>query len=205
MSTITLTAVGNTLDVAAIRLAGVKGGLPKAVYQAGKRSAEHLNTEAKRRVRERYAIKAGDVTKGTIKAGSDGFTVLWTGSKISLSKFNGSTRSGSFQMGKRAVIPKRDGWITYHPGNEAKGHVLNSTAAQKLTGTFGATFASGHSGIFERTGGITGTGGDKIEEKMGLSVPQMVGNDAIRDEIGEAAAEKFDERMLVEVNRLLGL
>ena len=210
MSYIQITPIGNSLDVAAARLAGVKGGIDRAMASAGKRATSKLKTEASRRARERYAISAGNISgkapRITVTSGGGSLDaeVQWNGTKFALTKFDGSSKSPAWDKSTRAIIRKADGWITYHPGREGKGHVLRGTGAQLLTGTFVAHFASGHVGIFERDGGTTGSGSEKITEKMGLSVPQMVGSDAIKDDIGQTAIEECDTRLAHEVERLLG-
>ena len=68
---------------------------------------------------------------------------------------------------------------------------------------FIAKMRSGHIGIFERTGDKMASGGDAIHELMGQSVPQMVGNDQIREELTRSAWEKFEERLDHEVDALL--
>lgn len=207
--------VGNSIDVAAARLAGVKGGIDKALYNAGKRAGDKLKAEASRRARERYAISAGNISGNAPKikvqsgGGSSSVSVQWNGTRFALSKFNGSSNSPAWDKSRLVRVKKSDGenarWITTHPGKEGKGHVLKNTSPMTISGSFVAQFSSGHAGIFHRTGGTTGGGNEEIEESMGLSVPQMVGSDAIKDEVGEVAVEEFDTRLAHEVNRLLGL
>lgn len=68
---------------------------------------------------------------------------------------------------------------------------------------FIARMKSGHIGIFERTGGQMAGGGDAIHELMGSSVPTMVGNETVREELTRAAWEKFDERLDHEIMALM--
>ena len=46
-------------------------------------------------------------------------------------------------------------------------------------------------------------GGDAIHELMGSSVPTMVGNEAVREELTRAAWKKFDERLDHEIMALM--
>lgn len=209
MSYIQIFQVGNAIDVATARLAGVAGGIDTAMYNAGKRAASKLKSEAVKRARERYAISAGNVKKApTINVSSGGGSavaeITWKDTKIALSKFDGSSKAPAWDRTRRVIVKKHDGWISTNPGLEGRGHTMRSTAPTKLTGTFVASFKSGHVGIFEREGGYTDNGLEKITEKMGLSLPQMVGSDAIKDEVGEVAVETFEERLDHEVSRLLG-
>ncbi len=207
--------IGNSLDVAAARLAGVPGGLDKALYQASKRASDKLKTTASRKARERYAISAGNFSKNAPKidirtgGGSAHADVSWKGTKFSLSKFSGSSNTPKWDTSRKVRIKKPDarngnGGFWAHPGQEGKGHVLKSTSPMTISGSFVAQFSSGHAGIFHRDGGTTENGAESITESMGLSVPQMVGSDAIKDEIGEEAIQEFDTRLAHEVERLLG-
>ena len=58
---------------------------------------------------------------------------------------------------------------------------------------------NGHTGVFERTGRKR----FPIEEKMGLSVAQMVGNEDIIDGLEKEAQELVNERIIHEMNRIL--
>ena len=209
-------SIGNSLDVAAARLAGVPGGLDRALRDASQRASSHLKTTASRKARERYAISAGNISKSTPKinisvgGGSAHADITWTGTKFALSKFSGSSNTPAWDTSRKVRIKKPNarngnGGFWAHPGKEGKGHVLKSTSPMTISGSFVAQFSSGHAGIFHRTGGATDSGAEKIEESMGLSVPQMVGSDAIKDEIGEAAMDRFEERLADNVNRLLGI
>jgi hypothetical protein len=198
-----------TLEKAEVLLRGVSGGTTKAVKSAMQRAVSKLKTSTSKAVRERYAISASVAkTSPSIRYTiGDGVSVeiAWKGGKIQLSKFQGSSTSPSWDMSRLVAIPKKGSWVQVHPGKEAKAHVLTSTGAQTLTNTFVARFQSGHAGIFERTGGTTSTGAEKITEKMGLSVPQMVGNDQVYEGISAETMETLDERLNHEILRLLGV
>lgn len=90
-----------------------------------------------------------------------------------------------------------------HPGIAASGHQLTSTSPTTFDNAFVAQMKSGHIGIFERTGGKTSGGDAEIKELMGSSVPQMLGNDEVRESLAEKTAAKLDERLEHEVNRIL--
>lgn len=59
--------------------------------------------------------------------------------------------------------------------------------------------SNGHTGVFERTGRKR----FPIEEKMGLSAAQMVGNEDIIDGLEKEAQELVNERITHEMNRIL--
>ena len=52
---------------------------------------------------------------------------------------------------------------------------------------------TGHTGIFERTGGMTSNGKDEIEELFGPSVPQMLGSEDVEKALAEDAMKSFEK------------
>lgn len=198
-----------TLEKAEVLLRGVSGGANKAIKSAMQRAVSKLNSATSKAVRERYAIsasvaKSSPSIRYTIGEGVS-VEITWKGGRISLAKFQGSSTSPAWDTSRRVGVQKNDKIIWVHPGKEAKGHVLTSTGAQVLTNTFVAHFQSGHAGIFERTGGTTTNGAEKLTEKMGLSVPQMVGNDQVYESISEETIDTLEERLNHEILRLLGV
>lgn len=198
-----------TLEKAEVMLRGVGGGTNKAVKSAMQRAVSKLKTGTSKAVMERYAVsasvaKSSPAIRYTI---GDGVSVeiLWKGGRIYLSRFKGSSTSPAWDTSRRVPVMKNDKEVWVHPGLEAKAHVLTTTSAETLTNTFVAHFKSGHSGIFERTGGQTGSGAEKITEKMGLSVPQMVKNEEVYDSISEETMQTLEERLNHEILRLLGV
>ena len=206
-----------TLEKAEAMLHGIDGALDKAIKSAMQRATSHVRTNASKAVRERYAIKSGKVKEASAPKIDysndifDGFsaTILWQGTKIALSQFDGATVIEAWDTSRRVGVTKvkngQEKTIWVHPGKPAAGHVLNSTGPQTLDNTFVAHFDTGHAGIYERTGGKTRTGNDKLLEKMGLSVPQMLGHGTVADNLESAAMDKFEQRMENEIVRLLGL
>ena len=62
---------------------------------------------------------------------------------------------------------------------------------------------SGHTGIFERTGGMTSGGKDELEELYGPSVPQMLGSREVSERLSEEAVESFEKSLDQYVYALL--
>lgn len=198
-------------------LAGIPGAIDKAMRSAISRTGQYTRTQISRRVRERYDISAGNLrTEENIKLinrsskGSAEIIMRITGRRIPLYRFNGSYPKVPTNQPHRVPVligPQDDGkWRMVHPGVNAKGHTMKGHRSVALTDSFVATFRSGHTGIYERTGGQTGSergGRDEIVEKMGLSIPQMAGNDEVLRNLGYDASEKFDERMDHEVEAIL--
>ena len=211
---ITFTEVGRqSLDRAELLLAGFPGAVDKALQSAMRRTAEHVRTQSGRRARERY-----DIGTDTIRANSGrsdnvriSYTyspghgaeasVLFRGTKIPLYRFGRSApKTPTFNTSEFVNVMIQGEWRRVHPAIPARGHQLKSTAPTQFHDAFVASFKSGHTGIFERTGGMTGTGNDEL---MGDSLPQMIGNDEVLERLSKDAMDKFDERMTHEVDAIL--
>lgn len=195
-------------------LAAMPGGFEKALRSACNRTAQFTRTRISRRVRERYAISAGNlrsdeninISYHATNGGGEAVIDI-TGRKIPTWRFEGSgPKSPAYQS---KLVPVLIGdqterkWRMVHPGVTARGRLLKSSGPQTLTDSFTATFRSGHTGIYERTGGMTSGMRDEIKEKMGLSIPQMAGNEEVLEKLSRDAAEKFDERIDHEIAAIL--
>lgn len=210
-------SVHTAIERADRMLAGIPGAIDKAMRSAISRTGQYTRTQIARRVRERYDITAGNLrTEENVKLttrsaqGTAEVIMRITGKRIPLYRFNGAYPKVPTNQAKRVPVligPQNDGrWRMVHPGVNAKGHTMRGHRSVPLTDAFVATFRSGHTGIYERTGGQTGSergGRDEIVEKMGLSIPQMAGNEEVLRNLGHDASEKFDERMDHEVQAIL--
>ena len=201
---------GQSLDRAVRLLAGVSGGVEKAIKNALPRAASHLRSHSGQHIRERYAISQSALrTNENVKIRytyHNGATaeIVFNGRKIPLYRYNGSSpKQPTFNKGRSVKALLTGGWATVNPGIAASGHLLNGTAPTKFDNAFTAQMKSGHIGIFERTGGASSSGADAIREIMGLSVPQMLGHQDVAEKLSKSASEKFEERMEHEITRLL--
>jgi len=202
---------GNTtLSRAEKLLAGIEGGLEKATKSAMSRAIAHLRTNSGRVIRERYAISQANLrSEQNIKVRytfRDGVQaeILFAGRKIPLYRYNGtSPKQPTTDPGRTITAIIHGQWKTLHPSVPAAGHLLNGTSPVRFDSAFVARMPSGHTGIFERTGGSTSTKGDAIRELMGLSVPQMLGNEHVTEKLANETMAKFDERLGHEVDRIL--
>ena len=203
---------GESLDRATKLLAGISGGVEKAVQSAMPRAASHLRTQSSERIRERYAISHSAIRSNenvkihySYQSGSGVCaTITFSGRKIPLYRFDGAAPKQPTQdPGKtiRAIIAGQ--WRMAHPGVSASGHQLRSTGATRFQDAFVAKMASGHIGIFERSGAATPAGSDAIKEIMGSSVSQMVGNSEVAESLANDASKKFEERMEREILRIM--
>ena len=191
-------------------LAGVPGGLEKAMRAAMSRTVQRVRTDASRRVRERYAISAGNLrTEQNVRVryrysgGGAEAQMLFSGAKIPTYRFDGSGPKTPARRSDFRPAMLGDHWALVHPGAAAYWHLLRGTSPTRYERAFTATFRSGHTGLFERTGGVTAEGRAEIREIMGLSIPQMIGNEEVLGNLSPDASETFDERMDHEILRVL--
>ena len=211
MSVIQVEAAGQeVLDRATRMLAGIDGGIDKAVKSAMARAVSHLRPNSTKAIRERYAISAANLraeenvkVRYTYQSGVQAF-VTFAGHKIPLHRYDGAAPAqptpNTSEWVKALVAGK---WRRVHPGLTASGHQLKSTSPKQFQDAFTARMKSGHVGIFERTGGSTAEGGDAIKELMGSSVPQMLGSPGVAEQLAHESMEKFEERLDHEVLRIL--
>ena len=131
-------------------------------------------------------------------------TVTFAGKKISLYRYNGTTpKIPKYDTSRRVPVVIKNETKMAHPGITARAHIFKDTSPYLIDESFVATMKNTHTGIFERDGTTMGNGGDGITEKMGLSIPQMVGNEEVRENIADEAWKKFDERLDHEIMALM--
>lgn len=194
---------GEALDRADKVLSGVPDGVKKAINSAMPRAVAELRKKSYERIRERYAISEKNIrSEETIKVSyqtGNGViaSVRFSGRKIPLYRFDGSRP-------KSPIYDKNDlvrgytskGWQMLPKGRPAYGHVLLGTSPALFEHAFTATMSNDHTGIFSRNGA-------GIEEIMGPSVAQMVGNEEVAEKLVKDASDKFEERIEHEITRIL--
>ncbi|MBR3767531.1 MAG: hypothetical protein IKL10_04735 [Clostridia bacterium] len=211
MSYIRIEEVGSsTVQKAEKMLAGIPGGIEKALKDAMSRAVSNIRTGSSDKIRERYAISKANIRANenvSIKYSySDGVRafVTFSGNKIPLYRYDGaSPQTPTWDMTKKQPVKTADGWRMLSPGAAAFGHLLQDTAPVKFDNAFVAQMKSGHIGIFERTGGAASDGGDEIREIMGLSVPQMLGHKEVEEKLTDEAMEVFTKRLDDNILRIL--
>lgn len=181
-------------------LAGIPKGAERVFSNAINRGLSHTKTQAFKEVKQVYAVKQSQLNGATVtrlqKANTGSLTgyIKFSGVKIPLYQFSVS-HSGSGEKVRARL--KKGSWTAFDHA-------------------FVAQMKNGHIGIFERTGvqGIRDRLGrakskrgnkhtEKIEEIMGLSGAQMVGNGEIVEKLTKKAQEKVNERVEHEINRIL--
>lgn len=201
-----------SLERAIKALSGVEGGIDEAIKRAMSRATSYLRTSSSKIARERYAISSKNIRDNENVSISYHYSqgvqaiVHFSGYRIPLYRFDGAAPAQPTRDTSRLVNVQIHGkWRKAHPGITARGHVLKGTSPYPFENAFVARMPStGHVGIFERTGGMTAkTQNEEIEELFGPSVPQMIGNEAVKEKLAQAAMEKFEERLDHEVLRIL--
>ncbi len=194
---------GNSIERANKLLAGCPGEVEKAVKSAMTRAVSHLRAKSTERIQERYAISAKNLrTEKNIKVKykiGDGVTaeITFSGRRIPLYRYDGtSPKEPTWDRNRLLNGYTKEGWKTLLAGKPARAHVLKNTSPELFEHAFVATMSNDHHGIFERNG-------SGLNELMGLSIPQMVGNEEVAEKLAQDASEKFEERMEHEVNRIL--
>lgn len=166
-------------------LAGVPKGAERALSNAINRGISRVKTGAIKRVKEIYTVQSSafnEATRIRVNKASTGNLVgfvSFAGYKIPLYKFKVTPTAPGVRKQVRAAVMKGGGT----PFEDA----------------FIAQMRSGHIGVFERET-------EKrfpIEEKMGLSAAQMVGNEKVIETLEEEAQQLVNQRLEHEIDRLL--
>ena len=192
-------------------LAGIPGGVDKAMKASMSRTVDKLRRESNQAIREKYDITdAGIRSEKNVRVRysyQNGVqaTVTFSGRKIPLYRFGGAypkVPTQDIAAGKKPVMVK-GAWTMQYQGVAARGHQFQDTGPTQFMDAFVAQMKSGHIGIFERTGGSTSEGSDAIREIMGSSVAQMVGNQQVAQRLTERAYETFETELDKAVYRIL--
>lgn len=196
-------------------LADVPGGMERALKSATKRAVSFLRTQSTKEIRQRYDISRKNIrAEQNIRVNYRYFNgvearVSFRGNKIPLWRYGGSSPKTPTVNPDKTIMAIVNGNLRpVHPGIAAAGHQLLSTAPFKFDNAFVATVKAGtggktHTGIFERTGGRMANGGAAIKEIMGSSVPQMVGGEDVAESLTDQAMDKFEERLIHEVDAIV--
>lgn len=199
------------VDRAASLLAGVEGGVEKAVRSAMGKAVARLRRSNVNAVRERYAISAADIRENenvqvsySYDSGVQAY-VRFSGARIPLFRFDGASPHQPTKDTSRRVpiMSGEERWRLMYPGVAASGHVLKATSPYQFERAFVAKMRNGHIGIFERTGGMTSHGKDEIEELFGPSVPQMLGSEDVEKALVDEAMQSFEKDLDHDVLAIL--
>lgn len=180
-----ITISADQIERAEILLKRVPNGAPKAVVAALNRASQGARTDAIKKARERYHIKAKDVrntmqiTKATYNDMTT--TIRASGSPIALSRF---------KISPTKPVKRRKKPVVARVVRGAGGPIVK---------VFVARVKSGHVGVFKRAGKSR----LPIKQLYGPSVPQMLGHESVTKYLEEKALERLEERFEHEISRLL--
>lgn len=180
-------------------------GKAKTVFSAAiKRGLESGRKQAEQEIKERYDITTANMrTYKTVKLKSPRMQgdevvgeILFSGAKIPLYRFHPSPK---YRKYTNEYVNGYGGWRKTSPvkASDVKGVWKN------LTKGFIATFQSGHTGIFYRTGDTTGTGKDELAEYWGFSIEDMLDYEPARENITDKMSETVEKRVEQELYRVL--
>ena len=182
-------------------LAGVPKGAERALSNALNRGLSKVKTGASKKVREVYTVQAGAINEATntrirrASAGNLAGYISFAGYKIPLYKYKVTPKAPGIHKRVHATVKKGEGGV--------------------LEDAFIAQMASGHIGVFERTGTFNADNArlqkygkknkhtESVEQKMGLAMGQMLGNPKVMEELEKEAQKTVDERIAHEIDRLL--
>ncbi len=174
-----------TIERVETLLAGVPKGAERALSNAMNRGLSKMKTGAAKKVREVYTVQSSAINEATntrIQKASTGNLagyIHFSGYKIPLYKFKVTPKAPGIKKQVTAAVKKGGG-----------------TAFENA---FIAQMKSGHIGVFERETSKR----FPIEEKMGLAMAQMVGNQNVIAELEKEAQETVNARITHEIDRLL--
>lgn len=182
---LTVDVVENSIDRVTKMLAGISGGVYKAVGSALTRATTAGRTAAKQSVTREYAISQSEFLARTkninhfVRNSSGGISVVFgfCGNVIPLTRFDTKVNNSG------QVVTK----------------VKRAGAAATLDRAFSAQMG-GHRGIYERVG----VSRFPVEELYGPATPQMMySNEAVTDEMEHKMAEIYEARVDHEILRIL--
>lgn len=183
-----LSVDGKQLKQATISLQFVQKNIPKAFSAALNRVGQGVKTEASKKIRETYDIRAGDVKRyGNIritKANYGKLELLLTsrGSSVPLIRFKTSpSRQPSRAPRVLSASVKRSG-------------------KKPIPGAFVRSMESGHSGVFMRSSKSR----LPIQELYGPAVPVMMSEPGVAEHLQNEANTRMQKRLDHEINRVLG-
>lgn len=156
---------------------------PNAIANALNRAASTIKSNASKKLRQEYNVKAGDIkeTLAITKASGNnlGAVVLSTGGTIGLEKF---------KVSPKTVKPRRKSPIKV---------AVKKGPTKPLPGAFPADISGIK--IFRRKTNAR----LPIERLYGPSVPQMIDQEGIRDPLEQLGIETFHARLEHEIRRIV--
>lgn len=183
-----ITVDSKSLKTTRIGLAKLNKGIPQAFSRAINRVSQGVKTEAVRKVRQTYNLRARDVSAlGNVKVHSTGqleITLTSHGNNIPLIKFKTNPRA-PLRGNSRRVL---------------KAAVRKDSGMKPIPGAFVASMRSGNVGVYERIGKRR----LPIQQLHGPAVPIMLNEPGVREHLEREAQRRLAIRLDHEVGRVLG-
>lgn len=174
------------IELAKQMLGHVPGALPKVLTNAINRAAEGARTDAVAQAKTEYTITAGRVRE-TIQINKASTSNL---SAMVISR--GRPRALSYYKIRPGKVTKR------RPAEGVFAQVKRSGGGT-IAKSFVAKMASGHIGVFNRTGSYR----FPIVQRYGPSVAQMLESTSVSQYVEAGASRRLGERLDHEINRIL--
>lgn len=179
---------GKQLQKATISLQFVEKNIPKAFSAALNRVGQGVKTEASKKVRETYDIRAGDVKRyGNIRITKANFAKL----ELLL-----TSRGPSVPLIRFKTSPSKQ--------SSRSPRVLSASVKRSgkkpIPGAFIRSMESGHAGVFKRSGKRR----LPIQELFGPAVPVMMSEPGVAEHLQNEANIRMQKRLDHEVDRVLG-
>jgi len=174
------------IKLAKKRLREILADFPKAFVAAQNRVGQQVRTEANRKAREQYIIKAAEINQqAIIQRGSRAnmnFVIKWRGRNIPLIKFRTNPKQ---PPNKQPAVLKA---------------AVKKNGLKPVRGAFVTKVGNGgHVGVFKRAGRRR----LPIQEVYGPAIPVMLNNPQLVRHLETFAKEKMDARLDHEINRIL--
>lgn len=165
-------------------LVGFEKEIPKVIARSINRAVENARSNVVREVRSHYNVRAKDIrTSIKISRANNRYpTAVLSSTGRALPTMAFRVRPGTVNGARRTPIT-----VSVKKGQ-----------ADKLDSAFIATLG-GKTGVYERVGQTR----LPIRQLYGPSVPQMIGNDEIVQEIADKARAMLDDRLDHEIKRVL--
>lgn len=191
MASVSLSVSQNQFNEAKKMLSSIPGGAEKAVARALNRALESAKTSMSKGVRERYTIPASKISESIkiIRANPQRLiaTMLTTSARLAIPVFRISPKTPPSQKGIPVKLREK-----------VTSEILSGVSKQ-WSHAFLARMRSGHLGIWKRQ-----RGGNRILEAKSLSVPQMLGFNAILSEGLNIAQANLDKELARQIDLILG-
>jgi len=175
----------------------IRGGAGKAFDEAVKSTAQVIRTDAGKYTSQIYDIDSKSVTRRfSINYHANGVSVERKGPRFFARNFRHDRNPSPGVRGTKAVFlrPRRDGG-----GWELTADSQRGVKKSGVSKAFVATLPGRGRGVYVRVGNYR----NRLAHARGLSVPEMVGNTQVVQQINDGAIARFNKVIDQQVNSML--